>query len=298
MPSASLNFHDYQFKWQVPAGTWRWTTRIDTSGATPRYEVRDIVSPFGLLRDSIPLPGEVVQEMAASITRVQTSFAPSVLLSGAVLSFTLDEGRGFGLAQSVSVTNNGAFGSLLSTAVTSSAPYVHVDPANVAGLQSGASGSFQVSVDSTDLLASGSPYAVTLTVQDSHAVNSPQVVNVTVTVRPKATITLLPDDLGFNVSGPYGGPWPSIPSQTFQVVNSGPGGSVLDYQIQKLLGNSDWITSITPTFGTVGGGGSSTVSVTCAPTPNMLPGVYEETLRVSGYSSNSYQDVLVTLTVT
>lgn len=58
--AASIRFQDYQFQLQVTTGAWRWTTRMDVSGASPLYEVRDIISPYGILRDSIPIPGEVV----------------------------------------------------------------------------------------------------------------------------------------------------------------------------------------------------------------------------------------------
>lgn len=297
MPAANLEFQDIQFKWQVPTGIWRWTTRIDTSGASPKYEVRDIISPYGLLRDSIPLPGDVVVQMGASIVKVQQAFAPRMLLNATSLTFTLDEGRGFSLPQTVLLTNNGAFGSLLSSTITSTAAYVKSTPANVSGLASGATGSFGVSADSSSLLAINSPYAATLTVQDANATNSPLTIDVSVVVRPKATISPLPNDLPFVVQGPYGGPWAPIPVQTFQILNSGPSPSVLDYQIQKLTGNSPWLTGISPLYGSVPGSGGVTITVTVTPTVNMIPGFYEETLRVSGYSSNSYADVLVSLTV-
>ena len=94
-----------------------------------------------------------------------------------------------------------------------------------------------------------------------------------------------------------GGPWPAIPPQTFQIVNSGNGGSVLDYQIEQLDCTANWITSISPTYGTIGGGGAATITVNVAPTDNMQPGTYDQYIRVSGYSTNFYQDVYVTLTV-
>lgn len=297
MPLASnIKFHDSQFYWQVPQGTWRWTTRLNMSGSAPSFQIIDIISPFGLLRDSIPLPGEVVTKMAESIVELMQAYAPRILLSASSLTITLDEGRGFGTPQSITLTNNGAYGSLLGASVTSSAAYVTATPANLS-LGSGASGAFQVNADSTSLLASGSPYAVTLTVQDPSATNSPQTINVTVVVRPKATILLTPDDLAFNASGPIGGPWPPVPAQTFQVLNNGSGASVLDFQIQKLQGNSPWLTSFSPTSGVLAGAAALNVTVNVAPQANMMPGVYTEYLRVSGYSSNTYQDVLVTLTI-
>lgn len=85
-----LSFQDYQFQQSMPEGIWRWTTRMDLSGLTPSFSIRDIFSPYGLLRDSIPLPGPIIQAMAGSITNLQSAFAPVILAAPAALVFTLD----------------------------------------------------------------------------------------------------------------------------------------------------------------------------------------------------------------
>ncbi len=297
MPVAPIRYFDTQFSMQIPAGTWRWTTRMNTTGSNPSFQIIDISSPYGLLRDSIPLPGDVVTRMAETIAELVESFAPRILLNASALTITLDEGRGFGAAQSVTLTNNGNYGSVLGTSITSSAPYVTATPANVGGLAVNTSGSFAVAADSTNLVAASSPYSATLTVQDPAAVNNPQVITVTVVVRPKARIGVTPEDLPFAVGGPPGGPWPAIPSQTFMVVNNGLLASSLEFQVQKLHGNSPWLTAFSPVSGTLAGGGGLNVTVSVVPPEGYNTGTYEEILRVSGYSSNLYQDVLVTLTI-
>lgn len=299
MPTLASNIQSQEYKYaiQVPQGTWRWTTRVDVSQALVQFEIRDISSPFGLLRDSIPIPGDVVTAMGNSITDLKQAFAPAIVFGPTSLTFTLDEGRGFGVPLPLTISNGGVYGSLLSVAVSVSAAYVKVTPASAGGLAFNASGQVQVSVDSTNLLAVGSPYAATLTLQDAHATNNPQTVPVTITVRPKAAITLTPTTLNFTASGAFSGAFSPIPSQTFQIQNTGPAGSVLDFQIQKLTGLSDWLVSFSPTFAELASSASQTITVVVAPLAMMLPGAYTETLRVSGYSSNSYQDILVTLTI-
>ncbi len=292
-----IQFQDYQFQVVLPAGSWKWTTRLDVSKAAPAFEVRDVVSPYGLLRDSIPIPGDVILAMADSITQIQSSFTPKILLNITSFTFTVDEGRGVSDPQPITITNNGVFGSLLNASVATSAPYVIATPANVSGLASTETGTTQISADSTSLLASGSPYSATVTVQDPNATNTPQTVAVTVIVRPRATIALSPTALSFSVSKPLTGPFPPIPTQTFQLQNTGLSTSVLNYQIQKLTNNSPWLASFTPTFGTVNGGSFQLVTVAVAPDASMVPGIYTETLRVSGYSTNFYQDLAVTLVI-
>lgn len=280
-------------------GLWRWTTRVDTSLSTPAYLIRDIMSPFGLMRDMVPIPGEVIEAMASSINDIRTNFQPTILLSpSGLLTFLYDEGRGFSPAQEVQVTNNGPYGSILGVSVTSSAPYLRVSPALVGNLQSNEAGKFDVSVDTTGLIAASSPYSATLMVQGTNATNTPQLITVTINVRPLAMISASPTVLQFFVTGPgNGGPFPPIPVQQFIVQNLGAAGSLLDFQISRLTGCSPWLISYTPATGVLASSAIQPVSVVVQPAAGTLQGTYEETLRVSGFSSNSYQDVLVRLTV-
>ena len=298
MPQASnLLFQDYQFKIQTLRGYWKWTTRVDVSGSIPAYYVRDIVSPFGLLRDSVPIPGAVIQAMAGSITELMSAFAPNILVDPTSLVFTVDEGRGFSEAQLIAVTNAGVYGSILGAQITSSAPYMRVTPTEVGGLAANEAGSFTASVDSSNLVSTLSPYAETINLSDPAAVNSPVVLPVTVIVRPKATIGVTPTTLTFLVAKPLSGPFPPIPTASFLINNNGPAGSVLDYTIQRLTGCSPWLVSYAPPTGELASGVSQLVTVVAQPDESYPPGTYTETLRISGYSSNYYVDVQVILTI-
>lgn len=299
MPLASnIKFQDYAFELATAGGRWRWTTRVDVGYSTPSYSVRDIVSPYGLLRDSIPLPGPVVQAMSESIDELKSNFAPSILINVPTsLSFVVDEGRGFSLPQDSSITNNGVYGSILGCTLTSSASWGRVVPANVGNLSLNETGVFSVDVDSTNLLASGSPYAGAITIQDPTAVNTPAVLPFTVTVRPKALITTNVSTVNFSVAKPLSGPFPDITDQVFTVSNAGASGSVLDFEIQKLTGISDWLTAFLPSSGTLTSAQTSSITVSVVPPDTMVPGTYTETLRVSGYSSNSYVDVQIRLVI-
>lgn len=298
--AANIRFQDYQFSVSTATGSWRWTTRMDVSGSIPVFQVRDICTPFGLLRDTIPIPGDVVESMSASIDQLRQNFPPKILIGPPVsLTFDVDEGRGFSASQAVVLTNDGVYGSLLGTAITTSAPYVLVLPANVGNLASNASGAFNVSVDSTNLLAANTPYSEQVLVQDSNASNTPQMLPVEINVRPKATIGISPTQLGFTASRPLNGPYPAIPSQQFTLTNTGPSASLLTYQIQRLTDlSSDWLVSFAPVTDDLGGGDSQLIMVTVAPIEGLPTGTYQETLRVSGYSTNSFVDVLVQLVIT
>lgn len=295
--AANIRSQSFEYQQSVPQGIWRWRTRVDVSKAAPQFSIHDILTPFGLFRDAIPIPGAVITAMAQSIADLQQTFTPLIVLSPTSFTFTLDEGRGFGLAQTGTVSNGGTYGSLLDASITSSATYVQVSPASVSSLAFNASGQFSVAADSSSLLAVGSPYSATLTVQDANATNTPQVIRVTIVVRPKATIALTPTSLNFTVSGALTGSFPPVPTQTFNLQNSGPSGSVLAYQIQKLTGLSPWLTSFSPSSGSLNAGASQPITVGVQPTVSMLIGTYTETLRVSGYSSNMTQDLLVTFVV-
>lgn len=299
LTAAAIRFQDYQYQYQIAIGTWRWTTRMDVSGSVPAFYIRDIISPYGILRDSIPVPGDVIEAMSSSITEIQANFPPSILIGPpSSLTFDVDEGRGFSAGQTVVLTNNGVFGSLLGATLSSSSSYLSVSPANIGNLASNESGAFEVSVNSTTLLALNSPYNETIAVQSPNASNTPQVLSVEINVRPKASISLSSLALSFSVSAPLTGPFPPVPSQQFAVENAGPIGSVLDYQIQRVTGLSDnWLASFAPVTGVLTSGTSQIITVSVAPVEGLARGTYQETLRVSGYSDNSYVEILIQLVI-
>lgn len=297
--AANIRFQDYQFSLNSTGGAWRWTTRMDVSGSVPTFQVKDVLTPFGILRDTVAIPGDVVQAMSDSITQIQSNFPPHILIGPpSSVTFDVDEGRGFSSLQAVILTNDGVYGSLLGTTITTSAAYLSASPANVGNLASNEAGSFNVSVDSTNLLAADSPYSEQITVQDANASNTPQVLPVTINVRPKATIDLSPVQLNFSVVRPFTGPFPTIPSQQFTITNTGATASSLDYQIQRLTNlSSDWLVSFAPVNGTIAGGDGQVITVAVAPIEGLSAGTYQETLRVSGYSTNSFVDVLIQLVI-
>lgn len=273
---------------------------MDVSGAAPVFQVLNIVTPFGMLRDTVPIPGAVIQGMSESITSLMNNFKPTILVGPPTsLTFSVDEGRGFSEGQNVSLTNTGVYGSLLSTDLSTSATYIYVSPSVVGNLATNVTGSFEVQVDSTDLLSSSSPYTGTISIQDDSATNSPRTLPLTIVVRPKAIIDTTLDTVSFTVTRPISGPFPPISSEQFAVQNTGPSGSVLDFQIVRLTGLSqNWLSSFTPVYGTLNNGQQQTISVYVDPVDGLMPGTYEETLRVSGYSFNNYVDVLVQLVIT
>lgn len=294
--AANLRTQDFEYQFQVLQGYWRWKTRMDVSQSMPQFSVRDIVSPFGVLRDNVPIPGPVVEAMSQSITELQQAFAPLILIAPTSLTFTVDQGRGFSDPQTVTVTNNGVYGSLLSPTLTSSAAYVNVMPAQLGGLAFNESGQSQITVDSTNLLATASPYAATVIVQDPNATNSPQTVSLAIVVRPLAHIATNTPILTFYASRPLTGPYPPIPAQSFTLSNTGPSGSLLEYQIQKTF-HSPWLVSYNPVSGDLAGGASQPVTVNVMPDECMVCGTYTETLRISGYSDNFEQDVQIQLII-
>ena len=298
--NSNISAQDVGFTYNLNGRVWRWKTRMDLSGTTPSFQVMDILTPYGVLRDSIPLPGPVVQAMSESITTLQANFRPTILVGPPTsLTFVVDEGRGYSLPQEGSITNVGVYGSLLSGSLATSAPYLTINPSVVGHLVSNQTGTFEVSVDSTDLLSSSSPYTGSITIQDATALNNPQTLPVTVVVRPKAIVDLNPTTLEFTATRPISGPYSAIPTQQFTVQNAGPSGSLLDIQIERLTGlSSNWLEEFTPLVGVLNASQTSNITVKVAPIEGLMPGTYVETLRVSGYSFNGYADITVRLVIT
>jgi hypothetical protein len=272
---------------------------MDVSGAAPAYSIRDIVSPWGILRDTIPIPGDILLKMAESIVELMSAYAPSIIAGPpSTLTFEVDEGWGFTPAQSVAVSNGGTYGSILNVSLTTSAGFIVVTPPTLGGIALNTSSTFTVMVDSTELLAASSPIAGTIIVQDPRAPNSPQVIPLTIIVRPKATIELSTTLLEFHVTRPLIGSFPPIPTQGFQLRNTGLAASLLDYQIQKLTNLSPWLAAFSPPVGQIAGTLQQLVTVLVQPPDNTGTGTFEETLRISGYSTNMQEDITVRLVVT
>lgn len=297
--TSSLQYQDYKFLHQTSQGVWRWTTRVDLSGAVPRYFVLGVVTPWGLYREDTPIPGEVVTDMAGSVTTVQQAFPPAIVVGPpASLVFDVDEGRGASESQQMVVSNGGVWGSSLGATLVPSDSWILAFPNSLGGLASGTEGVAAVSVDSTLLQSALSPYSGSITVTDSQATNNPQALPVTVNVRPKAVIATDVPELSFSVVRPVTGIFPPVPTAQFQLRNDGPLGSLLQYQIQKLTGLSNWLAGFSPPVGSIPGPSGIPITVLVQPCPNMATGTYTETLRISGYSENLSVDVLVRLVIT
>ena len=297
--SSTLAQQQFLFNLDTPTGRWRWVTVLDNSKSVPEFAVRDITTPFGLYRDSIPIPGEVITAMSSSIDEITGQFPPNILVGPpSTLEFFVDEGRGYSEAQAVAVTNNGLYGSVLSVSMTTSAAYIIANPTLLGGLAYNQSGAFQVTVDSSELLSVASPIVGEVVVQDPRSSNGLVSLPVTINVRPKAEITVSPSLLEFTAVKPLSGSFAPVPTQQFTVTNTGPAGSILEFQVQRLTNLSPWLQSFAPVLGTLNSGESQIITVSVSPDMSTLQGVHSETLRVSGYSSNSTADVQVTLEVT
>jgi hypothetical protein len=131
-------------------------------------------------------------------------------------------------------------------------------------------------------------YNGSITITDSNAANSPQSVDVTLTVSKQIPpeISVTPTSLTF--SGKEGGSNPS--SQSIRISNSGEG--TLSYSITD---DANWL-SVSPDSGTsTGGENGHTVSVN---TGGLSNGTYTGTITISSSNaSNSPQNVNVTLTI-
>lgn len=296
--ASNLQTQSYQFQVDTLTGRWRWNTVMDVSGPIPVFRIGDIVSPVGILRDSIPIPGDIIIAMSDSIREIMTQFPAEILVGPPVsVEFNVDEGRGYSEELAVALTNVGVFGSLLGATITSSAPYLHVSPPQIGNLASQEVGTFKLSVDSSELTTLNSPYSEVIVLQDPNAVNSPQTLPVVINVRPLASISTSTAVLNFNAVKPLVGSFDTIPSQTFDITNGGPLLSLLSWQAIK-LGCSSWLQGFVPVSGDLASGESASVTVSLLPQDNILRGIYTETIRISGYSSNLQHDVIVNLIVT
>jgi hypothetical protein len=289
----------FKFSIQSIGGMWSWLVAIDNiPNAGQRTQVKDIQSPFGsFVRANIPLPGDVILAMADSLSDFQQQLAPRVLLiSPASFAFTVTEGDPIVDATTIIFQNIGALGSYMNEYSIPDVPWLSSNPPNVIGIGKNQQGQTDIQIIPASMLASSSPYTGHINIQDN--ANPPNIVPATfnVTVLPRPTVGLSIDhiDLIYYMSTHSpGGP------QEIVVTNTGPSGSILNFNLTRVLNQSAWL-NIVPTSGGPLTSGTDvhvvfSVNSSCIPS---LPGVYSDTIRINSVNAtNTPIDIPVSIAI-
>lgn len=207
---------------------------------------------------------------------------PQISVSPKNVSFSAAVGGSNPSSQTIRVRNSGQ--GTLNYTITEDADWLTVSPAS--GTSTGNEVIHTLTVNTAGL-ATGT-YSAVVSIADSNAVNSPETVNVTLTMGTTVppAIAVSPSSLTFNAT--VGGPNPA--TQRIRVQNSG--GGTLNYVITD---DAAWMT-VTPSSGTSTGQEiSHTVSVNIG---GLTTGTYTGLIAVSSpNATNSPQTVQVTLVV-
>jgi hypothetical protein len=209
---------------------------------------------------------------------------PVIWLNVFELSFSASEIGPNPSPQTLKVKNSGL--QTLSYSISTNMNWLTVSPAS--GSSSGQINEHVVSIDKTGLTTRQEPYAATITVLSDLAYNSPQQVNVLLTLskEPPPQISVTPGRLSF--VGSVGGANP--PPQIINIQNSGQG--TLNYSITDDVG---WM-NVTPTSGSsTGGQNAHSVSVNSS---GLGTGTYSGNITISDTNAvNNPQVVSVTLQI-
>jgi hypothetical protein len=285
----------FSFSLNSIGGTWRWTVFASNLGLL--YQVQDISTPYGPMNVAmIPLPADVVQAMAQSITDVKNQLKPLMTLVSSQTSFSVGvtEGDPRQNVGSVQIRNDGAFGSFLSAMATPDVPWLVVLTPEIDGLARGETATFVIDLVPDQLLAAQSPFTGHVRIQNTADSSSYIIVSVSVLVLPRPAISVNTQSVAMAWS--VGTPTPTV--QYITVANNGPGTSSLDFSIAK-VSNVPWLTVAPESGGPLAAGMTETIqlSIVGISVPASL-GEHVETVRISSTNaSNSPVDVTVTLTV-
>jgi len=257
-----------------------WLTTSPTSGTTPGT-VSVGVNTSGLGAGTyngnvtVTASGASNSPRTVAVTLNITSSTPNLTLSPTTLSFAYQVGGTTPAAQTVTTSSSG---SALTFTVTTSAGWLTATPA------SGTTpNSISVGINTSGLTAGS--YTGTVTVTESGAGNSPQRVNVTLTVTAAGPPNLLlsPSSLTFGYL--TGGTLPGA-----QNVNITSSGTALSYSVSTA---GAWL-SATPASGSTPG----TLSISVNPS-GLAVGTYTGTVTVTASgAANSPVNLSVTLNVT
>jgi hypothetical protein len=164
---------------------------------------------------------------------------PEISVTPTQLSFLAELGGANPATQEIEIRNSG--GMVLNYEITADVPWIVVNPSS--GSSGGVVRSHIVLIDSLDL--SEGTHRGHITIRDDDASNSPERVNVTVTVRDQPPPTIEVDPLNLQFIAQIGALNP--PVQKIYVSNVGEG--TLTYDITW---DADWLT-VSPTSGSVQG---------------------------------------------
>jgi hypothetical protein len=205
---------------------------------------------------------------------------PEIQVTPTSLSFSAKEEGSNPPSQNIWVKNSGS--QSLNYTISDDADWLNVNPSN--GISTGDKNEHTVSVNAGSL--SSGTYSAAVTINDSNASNSPQIVNVNLSVTNGQTPEIWVSNTALSFSGTAGGLNPS--SQSFQVKNSG--AQTLNYILSH---DADWL-SVDPTNGSSSREENThQVSVN---TQGLGQGTYTGTITVSdANASNSPQNISVTL---
>jgi len=290
----------YEFSKASVGGQWSWSVRANnTQGVGQLYEVIDLLTPYGpLVNTQIPIPGDIVLAMSDSLMDVQGQLAPLLaLVQPATTSYTvtITEGDSDQAVATVDFQNVGAFGSFMAVTATPGAAWLGATPEYTSGIGKNEAGSVAISVLTSTLLQSGSPYSSVVNLQDNRDPPTVIPITVNVVVLPRPVILTSPSTVSLTYVIATATPGAS---QLLTVQNSGPSGSSLEWTAAKVNG-ATWFDFTPASGGPLASGASEdiTVSVVSTEVP-AVPGTYTETLRISSSNaSNSPVDVTVVLVV-
>ena len=292
----------FRFSKFSTGGQWYWSIEANNiQGANQLYYLWDIRTPFGALSDGVdvPIPGDVVVEMANSLVQFQQQLSPLLaLVSGQVNSFniTITQGDPASSIGAVNFINAGAFGSFMTAYASPAVPWLSASPTTIPGIGQNQKGQFGLILNPAVLTTQTTPYSGTINLQDNRPTPTliPITVNVTVLPQPiigisTNSIQLLWTLLTAQNSG----------SQQLVITNSGPPTSVLNFTVAKVTNCSPWL-SFTPIVVTgIQSGGTSIITLSLV--PQCIPaaaGIYFETILISSQNaSNNPVAIQVQLTV-
>jgi uncharacterized membrane protein len=254
-----------------------------TSGASQVVTVT--VTSAGLATGSYTGTVTISDPAASNSPQIVTvdltvSALPAIGLSPGSLSFNAQIGRD-PPTQTVTVTNTG--GGTLNWGAAVNQPWLSVSPKG-GSLTSGQSQAVTVRVGSANLAAGN--YAGAVTISDTGASNSPQVVVVNLAVSSSPAIGVAPNALTYSADE---GSDPA--DQPLTVTNLG--GGTLNW---RAVTDQTWV-SLSPETGARGAGQSQTITVSVN-SSDLGPGSYAATITISDpAASNSPQTAAVTLGV-
>jgi hypothetical protein len=279
--------NSFNFSCVDDCGEWSWDVKSNNvPGLGNKYYISNISTPFGLyIKSGMDIPEKIIKSMYESLTSMKDQFSPILsLISTDFNHISVVENAPECVLPPITIRNEGAFSSSLSSVITKNVPWISVDPSSINGLSKNETSEINITIKPSLLNSTGGPYEGKVIIQNKDDQSNFVEVKYLVNVFPQAYISAQPECIELtwfksnNVSGGV---------SSLILSNLGPPNSISKISVIKTE-CVEWFEFSPQKSGDITQGSSFSVNFSVVPSKvPSLPGTYSTRVLINSTDSSN-----------